>query len=60
MVNQKDLRPQDLGKSCEQLIQLNKVMPLSFPYDKPGMEPDFPSAKPEWKEKYCTSLDGCV
>ncbi len=60
MVNQKDLRPKDLGKQCEQLIQLNDLMPLSFPYDQPGMEPDFPSVKTEWKEKYCTSLDGCV
>ena len=55
-----DLRPKDLGKPCDQLIQLDDLMPLSSPYDKPGMEPDFPEVKPEWKEKYCTSLDGCV
>lgn len=60
MVNQNNLRPKDLGKPCEQLIQLNELMPLSFPYDKPEMEPDFPGVKPEWREKYCTSLDGCV
>ncbi|CFX70558.1 Alpha-helical ferredoxin [Syntrophomonas zehnderi OL-4] len=59
-MNQKDLRPQELGKPCEQLIQLNDLMPLSFPYDQPGMEPDFPDVKPEWREKYCTSLDGCA
>lgn len=60
MVNQKILRPQDLGKETDQLIQYDNLMPLSVPYDQPGMEPDFPSVKPEWKEKYCTSLDGCV
>ena len=60
MVNQRDMKPQDLGRPCEQLTQLDEVMPLSFPYDQPGMEPDFPDVKPEWREKYCTSLDGCV
>jgi Fe-S oxidoreductase len=59
-VKSNDLRPRDLGKPCDQLIQLNDLMPLSSPYDEPGMEPDFPEVKPEWKEKYCTSLDGCV
>ena len=59
-VKSNDLRPKDLGKPCDQLIQLDDLMPLSSPYDKPGMEPDFPEVKPEWKEKYCTSLDGCV
>jgi len=60
MVNQNSLRPQDLGKEQEQLVQLDNLMPLSFPYDQPDMEPAFPEVKPEWKEKYCTSLDGCV
>ena len=59
-MNPKDLRPKDLGKACEQLIQYENLMPLSFPYDQPGMEPEMPIVKPEWKEKYCTSLDGCV
>jgi len=59
-VTHKDLRPSDLGKSQEQLIHLDNLMPLSFPYDQPDMEPAFPEVKPEWKEKYCTSLDGCV
>ena len=59
-MNPKDLRPKDLGKACEQLIQIEDLMPLSFPYDQPGMEPEFPEVKPEWRERYCTSLDGCV
>jgi Fe-S oxidoreductase len=59
-VKQKMIRPKDLGKSSEQLIHYDNLMPLSFPYDKPGMEPDWKEGKPEWKEKYCTSLDGCV
>lgn len=60
MRNDNDLKPKDLGKPAEQLINFDQLMPLSFPYDQPGMEPDFPAAKPEWQEKYCTSLDGCV
>jgi len=59
-VTHKDLRPSDLGKSQEQLIHLDNLMPLSFPYDQPDMERAFPEVKPEWKEKYFTSLDGCV
>lgn len=59
-MSQNNLRPKDLGKHTEQMIRLDHLMPLSFPYDKPGMEADFPAVKPEWKEKYCTSLDGCA
>ncbi|EGW38019.1 (Fe-S)-binding protein [Desulfosporosinus sp. OT] len=62
MLNQKDLRPKDLGRSDEQLIKLepNQLMPLLPPYDKPGMEPALTDPKPAWREKYCTSLDGYV
>ncbi|MGE5423632.1 MAG: 4Fe-4S dicluster domain-containing protein, partial [Ignavibacteriales bacterium] len=60
MVNNKDLRPQDISKNSDQLIELHNLIPLRFPYDQPGMEPDFPGVKSEWAEKYCTSLDGCV
>ncbi|NLB52640.1 MAG: (Fe-S)-binding protein [Syntrophomonadaceae bacterium] len=60
MMKEKDLRPKELGRPAEQLIHLDQLMPLSFPYDQPGMETDFPAVKPEWQEKYCTSLDGCV
>lgn len=62
MLNQKDLRPKDMGRSDEQLIKLepNQLMPLLPPYDKPGMEPALTDPKPAWREKYCTSLDGYV
>ena len=62
MLNQKDLRPKDMGRSDEQLIKLevDQLMPLLSPYDKPGMEPPLTDPKPAWKEKYCTSLDGYV
>ncbi len=60
MMKEKDLRPKELGRPAEQLVHLDQLMPLSFPYDQPGMETDFPAVKPEWQEKYCTSLDGCV
>ena len=59
-MSQNNLRPRDLGKPVEQLIKLDHLMPLSFPYDQPGMESDFPGVKPEWREKYCMSLDGCA
>lgn len=59
-MNHMDLKPGDLGKPAEQLVNLHDLMPLSFPYNKMGMEPDFPEVKPEWRKKYCTSLDGCV
>ncbi|MDA8442034.1 MAG: (Fe-S)-binding protein, partial [Peptococcaceae bacterium] len=62
MINQKDLRPKDMGRPDEQLIklELDQLMPLLAPYDKPGMEPPLSDPKPAWKEKYCTSLDGYV
>ena len=62
MINQKDLRPKDLGRPDEQLIKLevDQLMPLLAPYDKPGMEPPLTDPKPAWREKYCTSLDGFV
>lgn len=62
MINQKDLLPKDMGRSDEQLIklELDQLMPLLAPYDKPGMEPPLTDPKPAWIEKYCTSLDGYV
>ncbi|HBP66466.1 MAG TPA: 4Fe-4S ferredoxin [Desulfosporosinus sp.] len=62
MINQKDLLPKDMGRSDEQLIKLevDQLMPLLAPYDKPGMEPAMTDPKPAWKEKFCTSLDGYV
>jgi len=60
MLNQKELRPKDMGRSDEQLIKLDNLIPLLAPYDKPGMEPPLTDPKPAWKEKYCTSLDGYV
>lgn len=62
MINQKDLLPKDMGRPDEQLIklELDQLMPLLAPYDKPGMEPELTDPKPAWKEKYCTSLDGYV
>ena len=62
MINQKDLRPKDIGRPDEQLIKLEfgELMPLLAPYDKPGMEPPLTDPKAAWKEKYCTSLDGYV
>jgi len=62
MINQKDLLPKDMGRSNEQLIklELDQLMPLLPPYNKPGMEPPLTDPKPAWKEKYCTTLDGYV
>ena len=62
MLNQKDLRPKDMGRSDEQLIklELDQLMPLLPPYDQPGMEPPLTDPKPAWKEKFCASLDGYV
>lgn len=55
-----NITPQDMSKPSEQLIKLDKLMPLPAPYDKPGMEPEFTAPKDSWKENYCTSLDGFV
>lgn len=55
-----NIKPQDMGKSSDQLCKLGKLMPLPAPYDKPGMEPDFKEIKDSWKEDYCTTLDGFV
>ncbi|HEY8909358.1 MAG TPA: (Fe-S)-binding protein [Desulfosporosinus sp.] len=63
MINSKDLRPKDLGmRSDEQLIklELDQLIPLLAPYDKPGMQSQLTDPKPAWKEKYCTTLDGYV
>ncbi|WP_088189043.1 (Fe-S)-binding protein [Desulfosporosinus sp. FKA] len=62
MLDQKDLRPKDLGRQDEQLIKLEtyNLMPLLSPYDKPGMQPPITEPKPAWREKYCASLDGFI
>ncbi|MEG6616311.1 (Fe-S)-binding protein [Peptococcaceae bacterium 1198_IL3148] len=54
------IRPQDMGKPVEQVCQIENLMPLPAPYDKPGMEPDFKAPKDSWKENYCATLDGFV
>lgn len=54
------LRPQDLKRPVEQLVELDELMKLPPPYDKPEMEPPFVEVKDSWREKYCTSLDGFV
>jgi Fe-S oxidoreductase len=53
------ITPKDLGSPAAQLINYDDLMPLSAPYsdDKGGGPAE---VKPEWREKYCTSLDGCV
>lgn len=57
----KNLKPQDIARpSSDQLICLDKLMPLPPPYDKPGMEPDMKPVKDAWKETYCTTVDGIV
>jgi hypothetical protein len=60
MINQKDLRPRDIGRSEEQLIKLDNLMPLKAPYDDPEMEPPLTAPKSTWQEKYCASLDGYI
>ncbi|NLT96220.1 MAG: (Fe-S)-binding protein [Clostridia bacterium] len=61
MINGKDLKVQDIGKeSGKQLTKIDSLKPLPKPYDQPGMEPPLTDPKPEWSEKYCTSLDGYV
>ncbi|MDQ7094451.1 (Fe-S)-binding protein [Desulfosporosinus sp. PR] len=62
MIDHKDLRPKDMGRSDEQLVRVNpkQLMPLLPPYDKPGLEPSLTDPKPEWRKKFCTSLDGYV
>lgn len=58
MINSKVLRPKDMGEPGGQLIQIEKLMDLPAPFDNPDAEPEFKEPKPEWKEKYCMSLDG--
>ncbi len=56
-----NIKPKDMSRPfSEQLIELNNLMPLPAPYDKPGMEPDIKPVRETWKEKYCTALDGIV
>ena len=55
------LEPRDMSRpSTEQLINLEQLMPLPAPYDKPGMEPELKQVKDSWRETYCTSLDGII
>lgn len=55
------LRPQDISRpSSDQLISLDKFMPLPAPYDKPGIEPDLKPLKDNWRETYCTTVDGVI
>ncbi len=55
-----DLKPNDISKPVDQLIQVDSLKTLPGPYSKDGMEPDFTEPKEAWKSKYCTSLDGFV
>jgi Fe-S oxidoreductase len=56
-----NLKPQDITRpSSDQLISLDKFMPLPAPYDKPGLEPELKPVKDAWKETYCTTVDGIV
>jgi Fe-S oxidoreductase len=41
-------------------IELQGLMKLPPPYDKPGLEPDLTEPKEEWAKNYITSLDGYV
>ncbi len=57
------VKPKDMSKPLnEQLVKLEdeELMPLPPPYDKPGMEPPITPLKEEWRESYCTALDGFV
>lgn len=63
MFDNKKIKPQDIGNSSdEQLVKLKQeeLMDLPAPYDKPEMEPELTEPKDEWKEEYCTLLDGYV
>ncbi|TEB13210.1 (Fe-S)-binding protein [Pelotomaculum propionicicum] len=55
------LKPQDITRPLsDQLISLDKFMPLPAPYDKPGMEPGPSPLKEAWKDNHCTTLDGII
>ncbi|HHX51701.1 MAG TPA: (Fe-S)-binding protein [Clostridia bacterium] len=60
MANNQDMRPKDLGRDCEQLVRLEKILELPAPYDGPGMEPPFTEPKDDWKKNFCASLDGYI
>lgn len=60
MLDHKQLRPKDIGRPDEQLVQLGELMPLAVPYHEPGLEPAFTEVKQAWRDKYCASLDGFV
>ena len=60
MINGKDLKPQDMGITSEQLTKIDSLMDLPAPFDKPGMEPEFTEPKEEWRKKFCASLDGYI
>lgn len=58
----KIIRLQDISSPVEQLITLNleELMKLPPPYNKPNSEPSLTEPKPEWKQKYFTDLDGYI
>lgn len=60
MINGKDLKPRDMGKPADQLTKIDRLMPLPGPFDKLDTAPGFKEPKEEWREKYCTTLDGFI
>lgn len=56
MINGKQLKPRDIGISCDQLTSI-ELMPLPAPFDKPENVPQLKEAKPEWKEKFNADLE---
>ncbi|MEM3819521.1 MAG: (Fe-S)-binding protein, partial [Nitrososphaerota archaeon] len=56
------VRVSDISRDVDQLVKLNmdELMKLPPPYDKPGMEPEMTEPRGEWRERYATDLDGYV
>jgi Fe-S oxidoreductase len=54
------LRPKDISKPSEQMVELNPAdfMRLPYPYDTADSDPDFKQLTEEQKGKYEVSLDG--
>ena len=54
-------RIEDISKDGQMVkLRTEELMPLPYPYNQPGMEPDFTEPKEEWKERYITDLDGYI
>ena len=58
----KKVKMSDMSKPSRQVVELGTedFMPLPYPYDQPGSEPEFKQLTDKQREEYESSIDGVL